>query len=190
MEECDKVQPRKNDVIDPDIFQIIGTASDLLGLGEHIQRLFPIDRIKAKRRHSRMDKLRGDFRLSLTGARVALRALIETIQKQERNNFFDDYFFGIERDDFPVYSKALNSLKTEIAKMTNIAYELETVASNLREEVERYYRISDAGYRVLSTIKEAFEGRFDEILRVLEEVDRYLKMCSSTLDDSDKWRSF
>jgi hypothetical protein len=173
---------------DPDLLQIIGTVSDLLGLGEHIQRLLPIDRVRVQRRHRRISNLRDSFGKGLSEARTALRALATTIPADIPNEGSKQVGFALPASDLPVFSTSLDQLQGAIRTMTKAAYELEAVTNAMPDEVQRYYRISHAGEPVLESLKRALDRGPTEVRSLLDQIDRYLTRCSELYREGDRWR--
>ena len=61
--------------IDPGVLEILGAVSEAIGLAEHVQKVFPLDRLKTQRRHARIEKQLGLFAERLEDARGAVRLL-------------------------------------------------------------------------------------------------------------------
>ena len=136
-------------VCDPDILQIIGAVSDLLGLAEHFQRIVPIDRVRVQRRHQRIDRLRERFSQSMEDARVALKVVSSVVAERTINLEADQIAFDIPSTDLPVFSRGIDQLQRAIRAMTRAAFELEAVTVAMPDEVQRYYKVSQAGKPVL-----------------------------------------
>jgi hypothetical protein len=166
----------------------VGIVADLLGLSEHMQRLLPIDRMRAQRRHRRISSLRSTFSDGLSEARTALRALTSTVPAQIPSEGTNQVAFGIPASDLPVFSTSLYQLQGAIRTMTKAAYELEAVTSAMPDEVQRYYRISEAGEPVLEGLRRVLDRGPAELHPLLDRIDRYLAKCSDVFGEGDRWR--
>jgi hypothetical protein len=87
-----------------------------------------------------------------------------------------------------VFSTSLDQLQGAIRIMTKAAYELEAVTSAMPDEVQRYYRISQAGEPVLESLKRALDRGPAEVRSLLDQIDRYLTRCSDLFREGDRWR--
>jgi hypothetical protein len=172
---------------DPDLLQLIGAAADLLGLGEHLQRLLPVDRIRAQSRHRRIQRLRGAFLEHLDDARSALRVVSSVIEKRVAGDSAG-FVVEIPASELPVFRRGLDWLQVSIRAMTRDAYELETITASMPEEVQRYYRMSDAGHTVLEQIRAALDGSAERTEELLQSIDRYLIRCSEIFSEGEEWR--
>lgn len=190
-----------NPKADPGLFELVGLVSDLLGLGEHAQLLFPLDRLRAQRRHKRVAKLRDQFRDALEQARTSLRALRSSVdatlpQSQPGETTRPTLSqtdgpvtrFDMSLTELPVFLKAVLSIQAAIQRMTKAAYELESATASIPHEVERYFRISEAGTPVLRALRDSLDHGVSAVPALLERIDRYLSKCSDLLRESENWR--
>ena len=72
-----ELEDRRNKT-DPSLLQLIGIAADLLGIGETVQRVVPTDRLRAQRRHRRINRLRLELREHIHEARSSL-VIVRTV---------------------------------------------------------------------------------------------------------------
>src|SRR5262245_25005486 len=115
----------KQRFVDPTIFELIGYAADLLGLGEHIQNWIPTDRYKAGRRHKRVIKLLDTFDKALQDARAALRLIISAIQPWVAQMPDETIGFSIPAQELPVFHRGIDQVLRAMRVMTNASLELE-----------------------------------------------------------------
>lgn len=184
--------------VDPGLLEILGAVSEALGLAEHIQKVFPLHRLKAQRRHGRIEKLLNGFAGGLDDARAAIR-LLQGVTGEGSNLPPGTIAFAIPASELPLYRRGLQQLQTAIRTMTDAAYELEALTEPFADDAQRFYRISTAGAPVLRTLAAALARLADDeatlsiaarpvgIGTVLAEVDRYLANSAATLSERDKW---
>ena len=181
--------PEPERATDQDLLQLIGAAADLVGLGEHFQRILPTDRLRAQRRHKRMEKLRAELRSHLNDARADLRIVTSVVATAVPGREPGEFAIAIPREELPVFRKGLDQLQVAIREMTRDTYELESVAATLPEEAQRYHRMSAGGQTVIHDIRAALDGSSDRTRELLTSVDRYLARCDQLLEEGDAWRS-
>lgn len=174
---------------DPSTLEIVGLVAEILGVAEHIERLLPITRVLVKRRHGRTEKLRDAFAGRLEDARSALR-LIQSSVNQHLANLPSDFppdtiGFPIPESELPILRRGIEGLRSAINAMNKTSYELEGVSVGIPNEVDRYYRISSSGRRVLVRLRETLSGSPDSIPQLLGEVEQYLLQCSNSLRERE-----
>jgi len=170
---------------DPGLLQLIGAAADLLSLGEHVQRLLPIDRIRARSRHRRLGRLTVEFTGRLEDARAGLRVVTSVLQGATPRGP-GPFTVGIRGSELPVFRRGLDQLQVAIRGMTHAAYELETVTSDLGVVGTDFYRMSESGQVVLQSIKTALDDDAVATTRLLGNVDTYLTRCSEILEETSR----
>ncbi len=188
MDNQDSLSRREPGICDPDILQIIGAVSDLLGLAEHFQRIVPIDRVRVERRHQRIERLREKFSQSMEDARAALRVVSSVVIERTINLEVDQIAFDIPTTDLPVLSRGIDQLQRAIRAMTRSAFELEAVTVAMPDEVQRYYKVSQAGKPVLEALRRALSGEPKSLPTLLNQIEEYLERCSATFLEGERWR--
>lgn len=174
-------QPRP--LADPGLLELLGAFSELLGLAEFIQRIAPTDRLKASRRHNRINKLLSELQKSFAEARspiLSLRALASMFLEREPGTIA----VSANESDVRAFREGMRNLRRAIERMTNVAYELEEVTKGLHPDQTRFHLISERGRGILGRIQEAMklEGPTD-IDALILAVDQHLKWCDEELDD-------
>jgi hypothetical protein len=181
---------------DPGIFEIIGGIAQAFGLAEQIQRIIPSDRIASRRRHARIDKKVQDFKDALDDARGALRLIRTTIAGHTAELPEDAIGINVPAEEVSLYRRGLAQLHDAIKRMTDAAYELEALTDKVPQERERFYRVSQAGGPVLNSIRDVLRADRTEspasapssrLELLLDEIDRYLAVCSKMLDERNRW---
>ena len=179
------MDPSRRPGTDPDLLQLIGAAAELLGIGEHFQRLLPVDRWRAQRRHSRIERLRRNLLEHLEDARAGLRVVTSTVSRRVDSRGPADFAINIPASELPVLRRGLDQLQVSIRAMTQDTYELETVMSFLPDEVRRYYKMSEGGRSMLNAIRGAFDENGEKTQQLLESVERYLVRCAEFLSEEE-----
>lgn len=187
---------------DPGILELVGELADLLGLAERIQRFLPTQRLKVQRKHRRVEKLLDAFNDALSDARTALRVVSTTVDRHlaepEHPGAKADTLapskenlpriaFSMPTEEIPVYRRGVEQLQVAIQKMTKIAFDLEATTAGVTDEVQRYYRISQAGNGILRSIREALEDRPESVPDLVRKVEAYLARCSQMLEQRQRW---
>jgi hypothetical protein len=175
---------------DPDLLQILGSISDVLGLTEHMQRILPLTRLRAKRRHRRIENLRKKFKENMEGSRVSLKAIKSMLMDRKVDLSKGQIAISIPRDQLSVYRKALEQMQGNIRNMTNAAYELEEITIISPDEAKGYYKISKAGEPVLQALKDVFIGSPEALSILLDRIESYLSHCSDIFSHSDQGNIF
>jgi hypothetical protein len=187
---------------DPGILELVGELADLLGLAEKIQRYLPTQRIKVQRKHRRIGKLLDGFNVALDDSRAALRVLsstldahllepgeatsLETVTPKSDENL-PRIAFAIPREELAVYRRGIEQLQSAIHTMTKIAFDLEATSIGITDEVERYYKISQAGNTILRGIRRVLDDHPEDLPDLARKVETYLSRCSQMLDDREAW---
>jgi hypothetical protein len=186
---------------DPGVLELVGEIADLLGLAEHVQRMLPTQRIKVQRRHRRVEKLLDSFTEALGDSRAALRVLStvlgEHLTDQEAevlapptantDRDMSRIAFSVPRTELAVYRRGIEQLQAAIHAMTKIAFDLEASTTGMPEEVQRYYKISQAGSGVLRQIKRVLDDHPEVLPELVHAVDAYLARCSEMLEERQRW---
>jgi hypothetical protein len=184
---------------DPGVLEILGAVAEAFGLAEHVQRILPLHRMRAERRHAQIDKRFDAFVRQLEDARVAIRVLSSVVGEPASALRPGTIAFAIPVAELPVLRRGLEQLQSAVQGMTDAAYELETLTTVAPEDTERFYRVSSGGRPVLRAIAAAVAHVAEEETRVgiadrpvdlpmvLAEVDRYLAHVSTILSERDKW---
>ena len=181
-------KPTADKQVDPGILELAGTAIEVLGLAEHMQRFLPLDRFRMGRRHKRINNLLDGFRKALEDARVAMRVLHSSLTEQGFEVPEDAIGFPIPLSEVPVFKRGMEQLHVAIRSMTNAALELEAVTAGMSDEVQRYHRISASGRRILARVMEALHGAPNQLPLSLKDVEHYLTKCSEMLTEAIQWR--
>lgn len=174
-------------LVDPTILELVGYAADLLGLGEHIKKLVPVDRMRAGRRHKRVNKLLDDFLASLDDARAAIRVITSGVNEPLAQVPQDSIGFSIKLDELPVFRRGVDQILQAIREMTNSALALESASTGIPSETERFYKISEEGRRVLEILRKVVNGQSAETSNLLQVVEKYLVQCSEALRKREDW---
>jgi hypothetical protein len=174
--------------VDPGILELVGTATELLGLAEHIQRFLPLDRLRMTRRHKRIENLLGGFRKALEDARAALRIIQSSIADGRLELPADAIGFLMPMAELPVFKRGIDQLHAAIRSMTNAALELEAATAGMSDEVQRYHRISASGRRILDKLVSTLHGAPMQLPSLLQDVEHYLTKCSEMISEATQWR--
>lgn len=188
----------KRRMTDPGILEIVGGLLDLLGLAEMIQRILPIERLKVQRKHRTIGKSLDAFGLALDDARAALRVLSSTLNEHlppsdiapssdHSEEPLPRIAFSIPREELAVYRRGVEQLQSSIQKMTKIGFDLEAAATGISDEVQRYYKISQAGNPILSGISDVLDDNPEQLPELVRRVEEYLSRCSTMLEERDEW---
>src|SRR5262245_56689606 len=95
--------------IDPSLLDLAGQALELLGLADHIQRLLPLQRMKADRRHRRIETGLGEFQEALDDARASLRIVRSALSSLDALGVpEDDFGIVMPVEEFTVYRRGLD----------------------------------------------------------------------------------
>jgi len=187
---------------DPGVLELVGEIADLLGLAERIQRFLPTQRLKVQRKHRRVEKLLDAFSDALSDARTALRVVSTTVDRHlsepeqaakgadmlaATSENLPRIAFSMPTEEIPVYRRGVEQLQFAIQKMTKIAFDLEATAAGVTDEVQRYYKISQAGNAVLRGIREALEDRPESVPELVRKAESYLVRCSQMLEQRERW---
>jgi methyl-accepting chemotaxis protein len=187
---------------DPSILELVGELADLLGLAERIQRFLPTQRLKVQRKHRRVEKLLDAFNEARSDARTALRIVSTTVDQHladhtvageldrsidAPNEVLPRIAFSMPTEEIPVYRRGVEQLQTAIQKMTKIAFDLEATSAGVTDEVQRYYKISQAGNAVLRSIRHALEDHPESVPDLVHKVEEYLARCSQMLEQRQRW---
>ncbi|MBI4600713.1 MAG: hypothetical protein HY721_02020 [Planctomycetes bacterium] len=187
---------------DPGLLELLGELLDLVGLAEHIQRFLPTQRLKVQRRHRRVEKLLDTFNETLSDGRAALRVVSTTVERHVQDSAELDtpretgvptasalprIAFSMPREELPVYRRGIEHLQSAIHRLTKIAFDLEATSAGVQDEVQRYYKISEAGNAVLRNIRHALEDRPESIPALVREVESFLARCSRAIEDRGRW---
>lgn len=187
---------------DPSILGIVGELADLLGLAETVQRYLPTQRLKVRRRHSRLEKLLDSFNEALNDSRTALRVIATTVERHlaergvapsaesalsSRGEVLPRIGFVIPREELSIYRRGIEQLQAAIQKMTRIAFDLEATSTGVPDEVERYYKISLAGNSVLRSLRHVLDDHPESLPELVSNVDSYLLRCSKMLEERERW---
>lgn len=184
---------------DPGVLELIGEFADLLGLAERIQRFLPTQRFKVQRKHRRVEKLLDAFNDALSDARTALRVVSTTVDRHlsdaehaadtlaPSKESLPRIAFSMPTEEIPVYRRGVEQLQVAIHKMTKIAFDLEATSSGVTDEVQRYYKISQAGNEILRNIREALDDHPESVPELVRRVEAYLARCSQMLEQRQHW---
>jgi hypothetical protein len=184
---------------DPGVLELVGELADLLGLAERIQRFLPTQRLKVQRKHRRVEKLLDAFNDALSDARTALRVVSTTVDRHlsEPEHAVDTLApskenlpriaFSMPTEEIPVYRRGVEQLQVAIQKMTKVAFDLEATSSGVTDEVQRYYKISQAGNAILRSIRDALDDHPESVPDLVRKVEAYLARCSQMLEQRQRW---
>lgn len=185
---------------DPGLLELVGELADVLGLAERIQRFLPTQRLRVQRKHKRIEKLLDSFSAALNDARVAIRVLASTADKYfgqvgespEKIKGADDeqlprIGIAIPTDEISIYRRGVDRLQVAIRSMTTTSFDLEAATSGVNEEVQRYYKISQAGNSVLRLIRHVLEDHPESVPKLLSEAEAYLTRCARAIEERNRW---
>lgn len=169
-------------LVDPGFLEIIGALTEALGLAEHLQKLFPLDRMRMKRRHQRIEAQRRKCKEGLTDARVALNSLKSFAERHMGGIMPGTFGVAVPAGALPVYRGALGQLQVAIHQITNATYELEVLTRELPSDHEDYFRISEGGRKVLSRISAFLAEPGDGLAELISLVELELEKAWRKLD--------
>ncbi|MGH8543121.1 MAG: hypothetical protein ACREX3_05705 [Gammaproteobacteria bacterium] len=186
---------------DPCILELVGELLGILGLVEQIQRFLPTQRIKVRRKHRRVEKLLDDFNDALSDARTALRVVSTTVDQHLSHSALSidaeaiapqggnlpRIAFSMPVEEIPVYRRGVQQVQVAIQKMTKIAFDLEATSVGITDEVQRYYKISQAGNVILRGIRNVLEDHPESVPDLVHRVEEYLARCSQALEQRQHW---
>jgi hypothetical protein len=175
--------------VDPSLLDVAGLALELLGLADHVQGLLPLQRIRADRRHKRIESTLDQFREALNDARASLRIVRSALSHPETTAAHqDDFAVVMPSEEFTVYSRGLDQLAVSLRKMRNAAFDLEMATSGLPQAQEHYHRMSAAGRSILEQVRGVLAGQRDEVLPALDAIENYLVRASQSLEEATRMR--
>jgi hypothetical protein len=171
-------------------------VAELLGLADNIQNLFPLDQMRAERRHRRIAKFLETFAAQLQDARSALRIISSVVAEpltakpiadNSPSTASEIVRFDVPKSELPVLARGLDQLHVAIRSMTKAAFALEAASTGVPDEVQRYYRISQSGAKTLALLQVALNGDPTQVPKLLDECERFLGRCSETISERDRW---
>ena len=173
--------------IDPGLLQLLGKVSEFLGLAEHAERILNTQRRRSQSRHRAIAKAWTKFQKGLTSGRGALRQIRSTLAAQLTDAPADTVAIAMSYGEFNIFRDGIQQLHRAIGDMTNAAYDLESLTEPVGDEVERFYRISEAGQPILGLLRDALGGHPERIPDLLDATDRHFDRCEHLIAERSRW---
>jgi len=111
--------------MDPDLLQLVGQIAEVIGLAEHVERIFNTRRRRISARHQAINRSWLKPQRSLVTGRGAIRQIRSTLAAQLTDAPADTVAIAMAYDDFTVFKKGLEQLHQAIGEMFDATYELE-----------------------------------------------------------------